>query len=146
MRIYLDLCTIQRPFDDAGQQRIRDEIKALFRIIKLVEIGVLELVVSYALEFECDANPNPVKREYAESVLSLTEERVQPTEAVQRRTSGYRALGLHMWDAAHLAAAVEARVDFFCTCDDRLLRRARTADTGLTRAVSLLELIEEVEK
>jgi hypothetical protein len=146
MRIYLDVCAIQRQFDDASQERILHETEALLRVIKLVEQGVVDLVSSYALEIETEANPDAFKRGYMERVLSLAEERVIPGAAVQRRTDAYRSFGLDMWDAAHLAAAVEARVDFFCTCDDKLLRRARKADTGLTRAVSLLELIEEVER
>jgi hypothetical protein len=146
MRIYLDLCAIQRPFDDAGQQRIRDETEALYRILQLIGGGVLELVGSFALELESDANPNPIKRGYTESVLELADERLEPTAEAQRRADGYNAMGLKAWDAMHLAIAVEAHVDFFCTCDDRLLRRAKRTDTGLTRAVSLLELMKEVDK
>lgn len=119
MRIYLGVCAIQRPFDDAGQQRILHESEALFRVVKLVEKDVVELVGSYALDNETDANPDSAKRTYMERVLSLAAERVKPGPAVQLRTEACRSLGLKMWDAAHLAAAVEARVDFFCTCDLR---------------------------
>ncbi|MBW3572192.1 MAG: nucleic acid-binding protein [Gemmatimonadetes bacterium] len=146
MRIYLDVCAIQRPFDDAVQERILRETEALLRVIKLVEQGVVDLVGSFALDIETEANPDAVKRAYMERVLSLAQQRVIPGAAVEQRTDAYRSLGLDTWDAAHLAAAVEARVDLFCTCDDKLLRRARKADTGLTRVVSLLELIEEVER
>ena len=79
-------------------------------------------------------------------VLLLATQRVEPSAVVQHLTGSYRALGIETWDATHLAAAVEARVDFFCTCDHKLLRRARKAATGLTRAVRLLELIEEVKR
>jgi predicted nucleic acid-binding protein len=146
MGIYLDLCAIQRPFDDAGQQRIRDETEALYRALELIREGMLELVGSFALELESDANRDPIKRGYTESVLDLANERLEPSASVQRRADVYRTLGMKAWDATHLAIAVEAHVDFFCTCDDRLLRRAKAADTGLTRAVSMLELIEEVDK
>ena len=106
----------------------------------------MELVGSFALEFESDASTDPIKRGYTRSVLDLAGGRVEPSTALQRRAEDYEAVGLKGWDAMHLAIAVEERADFFCTCDDRLLRRARSADTGLTRAVSLLELIEEVER
>jgi len=32
--------------------------------------------------------------------------------------------------------------NYFCTCDDRFLRRAKQMDTGKTKVVSPLELIE----
>lgn len=146
MRIYLDLCAIQRPFDDDSQQRIRNETDALLKVIALIEKGVIDLVGSFALEIENDANPDPVKHGYTERVLALAKERIKPTPAVQRMTNTYAVMGLGTWDAAHLAAAVVARAGFFCTCDHKLLRRARKADTGLTRVVSLLELIAEVEE
>jgi predicted nucleic acid-binding protein len=145
-RIYLDLCVIQRPFDTDDQQRIRDETDALLRIVRLIEDGVVELVGSFALEFESSKNSDPDKRDHTEMLLSLASERVPPSRAVERRADIYKAFGLKAWDATHLAVAVEAGADYFCTCDDRLLRRSRAADTGLTRAVSMLELIEEVER
>jgi len=49
-------------------------------------------------------------------------------------------------DALHLASAVEGSAAYFCTCDDRLLRRAREVETGATRPVSPAELIEEPER
>jgi predicted nucleic acid-binding protein len=145
MRIYLDVCAIQRPFDDAVQQQILDETEALHKIVKLIEKGVIGLVGSFALEYENAMNEDDTRREFTEMVLSLAAERVKPSTAVERRTNAFKTLGMDTWDATHLAAAVEARADFFCTCDKKLLRRAGNADTDLTRVVTLLELIEEVE-
>lgn len=146
MRIYLDLCTIQRPFDGDSQRRVREETRALYRILDGVREGALTLVGSFALQFESDASSDPIRRGYTEAVLDLAEERLPLTAMAQRRADLYEEQGLKGWDAMHLALAVEARVDFLCTCDDRFLRRARVADTGLTRVVSMLELIEEVDK
>ncbi len=47
--------------------------------------------------------------------------------------------------ALHLALAVEAKVDYLCTCGDKFLKRAKAADTESVRVVSPLELIEEIE-
>lgn len=146
MRVYLDLCVIQRPFDDQHQLRVRMQMDALHRILELIAEGRLELVTSFALEYESDSSTDAVKRKFTETVLALASERVESSPAIQHRTTVYGLGGMQTWDAAHLAAAVEAHADFFCTCDDPLLRRARKEDTGLTRAVSLLELIEEVER
>lgn len=146
MRIYLDVCAIQRPFDDAIQQQILDETEALHKVVMLIEKGVIELVGSFALDYENAINPDDTRREFTEMVLSLARERVMPSTAVEGHTRAFTQVGMDTWDATHLAAAVEAGADFFCTCDKKLLRRARKADTGLTRVVTLLELIEEVER
>ncbi len=120
MRIYLDLCTIQRPADDASQLRVYLEAQAVHE------------------------NPHVLRRDVTERVLSLATEFVPMELAVEERATRYQDLGLKPMDAAHLACAVEAGVDFFCTCDDRLLRRSKSLDTGLTRPVTPLELIQEV--
>ena len=145
MRIYLDICTIQRPFDDASQLRVHVEAEAFLRILERIESGEIQLVGSYVHMMETDANPHLLRRRFAERVLALASEFIDPNDEVDARALEYRSMGLHMFDATHLAVAVECHVDFFCTCDDRLLRRAKAAETGVTRAVTPIELIEEVE-
>jgi predicted nucleic acid-binding protein len=49
-------------------------------------------------------------------------------------------------DALHLASAEAAQVDYFCTCDDRLLKKAKTVHDLKTVVVSPIELAEELEK
>lgn len=46
-------------------------------------------------------------------------------------------------DALHLASAEAAEADFFCTCDDRFLKRAKEVGPS-TKVVSPLELIAEI--
>lgn len=38
-RIYLDVCCLNRPFDDQGQERVRLESAAVVEILKGIEIG-----------------------------------------------------------------------------------------------------------
>jgi predicted nucleic acid-binding protein len=145
MRIYLDMCSIQRPLDERGQLRILVEAEAVLGVLALCESGEAELLASDALRFETDRNPHPVRRSYAEEALSVASEHVSSSPAVEQRARGYQTLGLKPLDALHLASAVEGGADYFCTCDDRLLKRAKSIETGNTRPVSPLELIEEIE-
>lgn len=144
MRVYLDLCAIQRPVDISPQPRIESEAEAVLRLVALIEAGEIKLVSSAVLQVEHERNQHLLRRVFAERVLSLASEEVAIVPAVEQRVETYRALGLKGQDAVHLACAVHAGVDFICTCDDRFLRRAKRADTGLTRVVSPLELIQEV--
>ena len=146
MRIYLDLCAIERPFDDQRQLRIRLETHAILEIIARIEAGTMDLVASSALLVEHRRDEHELRRALTGNVLALASEVVSMDARVASRAESYRRMGLKEMDAAHLACAVECCVDFFCTCDDRLLRRAKRVDTGLTRPVTLLELLEEVER
>src|ERR1051325_10353973 len=145
MRIYLDMCSIQRPMDDHAQERVRLEAEAVLGILVLCDAGEVELLDSDALRFEARRNPYPIRRSFVEEALARAPHLVRTTVLIQQRAQGYIQDGIKPLDALHLASAVEGGAAYFCTCDDRLLRRAKVVDTGATRPVSPLELIEEIE-
>ena len=62
MRIYLDNCCFNRPYDDQTQIRIRIESEAKLFIQAKILAGEIELAWSYVLDFENKANPFPEKR------------------------------------------------------------------------------------
>ena len=62
MRVYLDNCTFNRPFDDQIQIRIRLETEAKLYIQEKIRDGILELVWSYILDYENLANPFEERR------------------------------------------------------------------------------------
>jgi hypothetical protein len=71
------------------------------------------------------------------------DDRSQPRiESLARR---FGALGLKPMDALHLAFASASKVDYFCTCDDKFLKKAKSL-TGLnTKVVSPTELVMELD-
>ena len=146
MKVYLDMCSIQRPLDSQDNVRVATEAQAVLGILRLCESGQLTLVGSDALRFELEKNPHPVRKDYAAVVLSNAAAFIATDQRVETRARQFEAAGMKPLDALHLASAVEAKADFFCTCDDRLLKRAREADTGRTRVVSPLELVTEVSR
>ncbi|BAJ62355.1 PIN domain-containing protein [Anaerolinea thermophila] len=54
-------------------------------------------------------------------------------------------MGLQPLDALHLALAETGKADYFCTCDDRLLRKSKQIELQV-KGVSPVELIQEIEK
>ncbi|MBE2224044.1 MAG: PIN domain protein [Anaerolineae bacterium] len=95
MRLYLDNCAFNRPFDDQSSIRIRLETEAKLYIQGQIKDGHLELVWSYILDFENAQNPFS-----------------------DRRTA------IKKWkDALHIASAVAANADYFLTTDDKLLNK-----------------------
>jgi hypothetical protein len=146
MRIYLDMCSIQRPMDDHSQARVRLEAEAVLGILSLCGTGEAELLDSDPLRFETERNPYANRRSFAEEALGCAVVFVTSTGVIQQRASGYIQAGMKPLDALHLASAVEADALYFCTCDDKLLRRAKEADTRATRPVSPLELIQEMKR
>jgi len=144
VKIYLDMCSIQRPLDTKTQPRIAVEAEAILGVLALCEAAQVALMSSDALWFELNRNPHPVRREYALKVLAKSTSFVPTDGEVEKRARTFQGEGIKPLDALHLAAAVVGNADYFCTCDDRFLRRAKAVDTGQTKVVSPLELITEV--
>jgi len=57
MRIYLDNCCFNRPFDDQSQIRIRLESEAKLYIQEQISNNDIELAWSYILDYENSLNP-----------------------------------------------------------------------------------------
>jgi predicted nucleic acid-binding protein len=144
MRIYLDMCSIQRPLDTKTQPRIAVEAEAILGVLALCEAGQLELLTSETLVFELEHNPHPIRKDYAFKVLTKATVFIHTDESIEQRARAFQAEGIKPLDALHLASAVTAKADYFCTCDERFLKRAKTVDTEQTKVVSPLELIAEV--
>lgn len=145
MRVYLDVCAIQRPLDDQAQLRVRMEAEAVITLIELCELGTLHLVVSAAHEIENGQNPYPDRKAHAADIFALARNRVPSSSEVADRAGAYAEAGLARLDAFHLAAAVTAGAAFFCTTDDRLLKRGRDLDTNATSVVSPLDLVLQLD-
>ena len=146
MRIYLDNCCLQRPLDDQTQPRIRVETEAVFSVLAAVQAGELTLPGSEALEYEVSCIPDDGRQNEVRAVLTLATERLAVTDAVEVLAIALEQHGVGAMDAVHLALASIAKADFFCTCDDRLLRKAQTLSGLGCKVVSLLGLVPEVTK
>jgi hypothetical protein len=57
MKIYLDNCCFNRPFDDQSSITVRLETEAKLNIQQKVKSKDISLVWSYVLDFENSANP-----------------------------------------------------------------------------------------
>ena len=146
MRIYLDICSIQRPLDDQTQLRIRTETEAILGLLSLCQVGALTLLGSAAHIIEIEQNPYPDRKAHAVTVLGLASDYVSTSPEVAARAKTYTVAGIGRLDALHLALAVEGDAEFFCTTDDHLLRRGRTVDTKRTWVVSPLELVARIDQ
>ncbi len=145
-RIYLDTCSLQRPLDSKSQIRIAIEAEAILGVIALCEAGDVELISSEVLAFEMIRNPLMQRREYALAVLSKSSRFVVLDKSIESRAREFHRLGMKPLDALHLASSEAAKADYFCTCDDRFLKKAKAVQDLKTKAVSPVELIREIEQ
>jgi predicted nucleic acid-binding protein len=122
MKVYLDNCCYNRPYDDQTQLRIEIETKAKLHIQQQIADQELLLVCSVIVEFENNDNPYPLRRHVIKSFLHHASEFVDQTDEVLSIAQEISKTGVKAKDASHLACAIQSECDYFLTTDDRLLK------------------------
>jgi hypothetical protein len=124
MRIYLDNCCFNRPFDDQSQLRVRLEAEAKLGVQEKIRSGEHQLVWSYILDYENARNPFAERREQIGKWRSYAAEDVQEDEEVLLLAARFSTHGIKQLDALHIACAVRAQAVFFLTTDMGILKKA----------------------
>lgn len=138
--VYLDNCALQRPLDDRDQFRVRSEADTVTAVLAAVETGDVALATSAALRAESSQGRHRSRLDFAVRALALASGDIGTPPEVLALTKTYQQAGIKPFDALHLASAVEMGAHYFCSTDDRLLKKARTMNTRDTRVVTPLEL------
>lgn len=125
MRLYLDLCCFNRPYDDQSQLRVHLETEAKLSLQDKVRNGVCELVWSAVLDLENSKNPFVEHMHAISQWRALAVNHVMAGPEVMAIAGPLVASGVHAFDALHVASAVVGKADLFITTDDRLLKRVR---------------------
>jgi hypothetical protein len=144
MKIYLDNCSLHRPLDDRTHPRINLEAEAILSILMLCEKEEITLVSSDILLFEVNRNPYAQSKAIVSEILAKAPLLVSLTDAIEQRAKELEGRGFKALDALHLACAEAEASEYFCSCDDRLLNRARVQTDFTLKVVSPLELAQEV--
>ncbi|MHC5822262.1 MAG: type II toxin-antitoxin system VapC family toxin [Nostoc sp.] len=134
-KIYLDVCCLNRSFDDQTQPRIRLETEAILEIISRCRDGEWELVTSTALESEIAQTPDVTRREQVLEALAIAQHQILVTEEISRRAIELTNFNIKNFDALHIACA-EGNADIFLTTDNRLLSRALNYKNNLNIIVA----------
>jgi len=146
VKIYLDLCAIQRPLDTPNQIRIALEAEAVLGIIAFCDRGQAELLSSEALVYEDEQSLWPIRREHTLAVLAKAKDVVKVSAKEKKRAAGLSKYGIKPLDALHIALAEAGNANYFCTCDDKLLRTSKRVKDLAVKVVNPVDLVQELEK
>jgi predicted nucleic acid-binding protein len=124
LKIYLDVCCLNRPFDDWSQERVRLEGDAVLSIMERVRTGLWRLISSEAITVELERMRNLEKKARILELLALATQRQSIDTEVDLRAQQLEGFGFGLFDAFHLACAEAAQADAFLSTDDRLLKTA----------------------
>jgi predicted nucleic acid-binding protein len=124
MKLYLDNCCFNRPFDNQNIVRNRLETEAKMHIQSQIQAGNYELVWSYILEYENSMNPHEDRRSNTLIWKDVATTHCNESSGIEVRAKGLKAKGIRTKDALHISCAIESGADYLITTDDKLLNKS----------------------
>nr|VFK60939.1 MAG: hypothetical protein BECKTUN1418F_GA0071002_12353 [Candidatus Kentron sp. TUN]VFK64433.1 MAG: hypothetical protein BECKTUN1418D_GA0071000_12603 [Candidatus Kentron sp. TUN]VFK70124.1 MAG: hypothetical protein BECKTUN1418E_GA0071001_12383 [Candidatus Kentron sp. TUN] len=124
MRIYLDNCCFNRPFDDQSSLTIRLETEAKLEIQKEIKSGIFALGWSYILDYENDANPFVERWIEIQAWKDISDSFVSETTEILADMNALIGLGLKPIDSLHIACAIALECEYFITVDKGILKKS----------------------
>jgi predicted nucleic acid-binding protein len=147
MKIYLDACCLNRPFDDQRQPRVRLEAEAISLLLHKLHQHEWEWVGSEVLLYELGQTVDMERRERLLLLAGQSHHTVEITEEILKRAEELEASGFDSYDAIHLASAEQAKVDVFLTTDDGVQKTANRNEVVFSFVVANpVRWLEEVLK
>lgn len=144
VKIYLDLCVYNRPFDDQRQPRVVIEMMECILLLSKIISGEMKLISSFALEFENRNNPFADRKDVIHELLSTATTFIEYDGDLGARAKELEKIGINAMDAFHIACAEKADADFFITCDDILAKRCMAVEHLLkVKARPLMKFVAE---
>lgn len=126
LRIYLDVCCLNRPYDDQTQDRIHLESEAVISILRHVELGEWTWVSSGVVDHEIRRTTDHERLERLRSLTHHASEFVSLDAKIRDRAAEIqKRAGVKAYDALHIACAERAEADVFLSTDDKLVRAAK---------------------
>ncbi|GJQ57571.1 MAG: PIN domain protein [Candidatus Scalindua sp. AMX11] len=128
MKIYLDNCCFNRPFDDQSQLRIKLETEAKLCIQEEIRTGNLELAWSYILDYENSKNPYEDRKELMKGWKKYAVIDIQENAEILKKADFLNSTGFKKMDSLHVACAIISRCNFFLTTDDNILKQSEVPE------------------
>ena len=144
MKIYIDTCCYNRPYDDQTQERISAESAAIVSIIELCKIVGYPIVGSLVLLSEISEIKNVEKRRFIEEFYntSVNEEIPLTGDIIKHARLLTQTQNLDDFDGLHLAAAIAAGADVLLTTDDDFEKRC----SGLSLKIKVMNPVNFGER
>ena len=131
MKIYMDVCCYNRPFDDLSQDRIYLEAEAILSIISHCENGDWILLSSGIIDYELSRISNSDRLEKIQALYENASIRLKLTTEAEERAKYFQSCGIKPFDSLHLALAETSNADVFISTDDKLIRTANRIGTKI---------------
>ena len=123
MKVYLDNCCYNRPFDNQSNIVVKLEAEAVSFIQERIKLGKLELVWSYIMDYENSFNPFENRQISIEKWRQYAKDDVNTNDEIVKQAENLTSLNIKKKDALHIACTLYAKCQYFLTTDLKLLNK-----------------------
>ena len=124
MKVYFDVCCLNRPFDDQSQDKIHLEAEAVLTVLKHIDTGTWTSVSSDTVVYEINNTKDEERRDRLLSINDRAQTYITVNEDILKRTEIIKEMNFTTYDAMHIACAEVAKVDIFLSTDKGLINKA----------------------
>ena len=122
IKIYLDNCCFNRPYDDQAQMKVAIETLAKLHIQELVLKREIDIVWSYILKYENGQNIFEAKRAAIAEWEKISVQFIGKSNKIDEMARQISSTGVKPVDALHIACAITAHCEYLITVDGRMLK------------------------
>ena len=123
MKVYLDNCCFNRPYDDQSSLIIQLETEAKLHVQELIRQGKISLLWSFFLDYENGENPFEEVRLRIAEWKSLAVADCVLSDVISSKAKEVMKLGLRPKYATHISCAIYLGGDYFLTTDKKILNK-----------------------
>ena len=124
LKVYLDNCCFNRPYDNQNNLLVFLETEAKLFIQGLIHSEKLILVWSFVLDYENNVNPFDERKRSIATWKKLSTIDCNLCDEIADTAYNLLKTGLRQKDASHIACAIYAGADFFITTDKKILNKS----------------------
>ncbi|MCL2426656.1 MAG: hypothetical protein FWD05_10015 [Oscillospiraceae bacterium] len=123
MKVYLDNCCFNRPFDDQSSLIVQLETEAKLNVQDRIKQGEFNLCWSFVLDYENGANPFEEVRNRVHEWRGIATDDCDLNDEIIKKAEELMTLGLRQMDASHVACAIYLKAGYFLTTDKKILNK-----------------------
>jgi predicted nucleic acid-binding protein len=124
-RIYMDMCALNRPFDELIDFRSKMEAQAIIFLIQRIINGTYILCNSDIIEYEWSQMPMMEKKSLVKKIMDLAKEKITLNKRVTKLAKEFEESGMKSYDALHLASSIRGNCECFISTDDKFVKKAK---------------------
>ena len=144
MKIYLDTCCYNRPFDNQNIIKIQLESTAKLYIQNEIRKGTYNLVWSFMLDYENNDNPYEEKRKNIQKWEKIATEYCDYHEDILLCGKKLQKLGIKANDTLQIACAIFSNCDYFITTDRKLINK-KIKGIKIINPIDFVDKMEELD-